>query len=153
MRYVHSKTYINHVQFIPTTSETYDTCWWFRNPANQLIGIGYPRIIYRVLGTSQVVVWDFWTINSMARNLVVLPPILWNRFTTFWPGPEGPHLWENHILVSWRPAREQQKNKVSSAREAQKRPKKKHARWGKFWSNKHVFLRNKKCKWKVLPCF
>ena len=38
-------------------------CWWFRNPANQVRLVVYP-IIYRDWDTSQVVVWDFWTINS-----------------------------------------------------------------------------------------
>ena len=39
------KTCINYVQLIPTTSETYDTCWWFRNPANQLRLVGYPHYL------------------------------------------------------------------------------------------------------------
>ena len=39
--------------------------WFFvRNPANQLSLGKYP-IIYKVLASSQVVVWDFWTINSI----------------------------------------------------------------------------------------
>ena len=40
-----------------------DTSRWFRNPANQLRLVVYP-IIYKVLAPSQMVVSDFWTINS-----------------------------------------------------------------------------------------
>ena len=39
------------------------------NPADQLRLVVYP-IIYRVLYTSQVVVWDFWTINSRWLSLL-----------------------------------------------------------------------------------
>ena len=40
------------------------------NPANQLRLVVYPTI-YKVLALSQVVVWDFWTINSMDYGCVV----------------------------------------------------------------------------------
>ena len=42
-------------------------CWWFRNPANQLILVGSLSHILYIPGGWE---WDFWTINSM--NL--LPP-------------------------------------------------------------------------------
>ena len=55
-------------------------CWWFRNAANHLIWQishyleGQLRlvvcpIIYKVLAPSQVVLGDFWTINSMDPRL------------------------------------------------------------------------------------
>ena len=45
-------------------------CWWFRNPANQLRLVAYP-IVYRVLAPSQVIVWDFWTINSRKQYICI----------------------------------------------------------------------------------
>ncbi len=39
-------------------------CWWFRNPANQLRLVVF-SVIYKGCFKSQVVVWDFWTINSI----------------------------------------------------------------------------------------
>ena len=50
---------------IPSIHPTHKKyCWWFRNPANQLRSVVYP-ILYKVLAPSQVVVWNFWTINSI----------------------------------------------------------------------------------------
>ena len=39
-------------------------CWWLKSGDHQLRLVVYP-MIYRALGPSQVVVWDFWTINSI----------------------------------------------------------------------------------------
>ena len=45
---------LNSTQFINIrTAQPY--CWWLRNPANQL----------RLVCVCHVVVWDFWTINSI----------------------------------------------------------------------------------------
>ena len=62
--------------------------WRFRNPANSPVEVGscFP-FIYRVNCTSQVVVWDFWTINSMfwyRKN--------WNPFQ------KGTHIFKLWIL-------------------------------------------------------
>ena len=47
-------------------------CWWFRNPANQLSLVVYP-IIYDQFCISQMVVWDFWSINSIISYLTKPP--------------------------------------------------------------------------------
>ena len=47
--------------FLKRWKTTY--CWWFRNLANQLRSVVSPTLC-KVLAPSQVVVWDFWTINS-----------------------------------------------------------------------------------------
>ena len=45
-------------------------CWWFRNPANQLMLVveipSFPGVVYISGGWD----WDFWTINSTGRTLV-----------------------------------------------------------------------------------
>ena len=38
--------------------------WWFRNPVRSPVDMVIFPIICRVYKTSQVVVWNFWTINS-----------------------------------------------------------------------------------------
>ena len=43
--------------------ETWWYCWWFKNMVNQLIGSLFHYL--HCFDTSQVVVWDFWTINSI----------------------------------------------------------------------------------------
>ena len=62
---------------------------------HQLRLVGYP-IIYSVFFTFQVVVWDFWTINSIFLNwLVVYHPPPWNwvthRISGFRLGPNDSH--------------------------------------------------------------
>ena len=42
-------------------------CWWKKSGQHQLRLVVY-RIIYRVSKTSQVVVWDFWTINLIMHD-------------------------------------------------------------------------------------
>ena len=86
--------------------------------ANQLRLIVYP-IIYKVLAPSQVVVWDFWTINSKApkhqphprpmrasgmsltppTDVAVPPPSLQTRFRWDWKA-DGGFLWdENDVYL------------------------------------------------------
>ena len=51
----------NHV------SESGETGWCFRNPTRQPVEVGsWDPIILQRFYTSQVVFWDFWTINSIA---------------------------------------------------------------------------------------
>ena len=75
--------------------QTWEYCWWFRNPANQLRLVVYP-IVYKVLYIQTVVVWDFWCIN----NRIPPPEIfegwkpkrisqlkrrnIWKKNTNFW---------------------------------------------------------------------
>ena len=47
----------------------YDTLWCFRNPDQLTSWYGKYPIIYVFFSTSQVVVWDFWTINSMTNYI------------------------------------------------------------------------------------
>ena len=46
------------------------TCWWQPEirPSPVEGTVLYPTI-YRLLAPSQVVVWDFWTINSITKNI------------------------------------------------------------------------------------
>ena len=41
------------------------SCWWFRNPANQLRLIGSLSHVFQGFFSSQVLVWDYWTIKSI----------------------------------------------------------------------------------------
>ena len=49
---------------IPTVAN----CWWLKSGDHQLRLVLYP-IVYNFFHTSQVVVWDFWTINSIICKL------------------------------------------------------------------------------------
>ena len=78
--------------------------WWMillmvgRNPANSPVEVGSDHpIIHRVLAPSQVVVWDFWTINSMIKKThqpvnQVLPSDLFGSFKWPFQGLSDLHL-------------------------------------------------------------
>ena len=59
-----STTLIDHYIW-PTQTMYY--CWWFRNPAP--VEVGSLSHFFIGFYTCQVVVWDFWTINSMIREI------------------------------------------------------------------------------------
>ena len=71
--------------------------WCFRNPANQLRFVVYP-IIHKVSKTSQVVVWDFWTIKRC------MSPKGWG-YSTVWYGlgwsPSRSHQQDHDIFRIW----------------------------------------------------
>ena len=50
------------------SNEIWSYCWWFTNPAFTGWGWWFFPIIDKVSAPSQVVVWDFWTINSITST-------------------------------------------------------------------------------------
>ena len=59
-------------------------CWWFRNHANQLrlvVEIPFEVPLFTGFYTSQVVGWDFWTINSI-KEVSSCPKV---SILAFWP--------------------------------------------------------------------
>ncbi len=70
------------------THEKGPSCWWKESGINSPVEgqVVYP-IIYKVFHKSQVVVWDFWTINSPTKNPSTLPSIY------FFNGLRVPMIW------------------------------------------------------------
>ena len=56
----------NKMKILASPDDSIPYCWWVPEIRHPPVEVGsWNPIIYRVLAPSLVVVWDFWTINSM----------------------------------------------------------------------------------------